>query len=285
MLFRDTSKPELIVEVPPNGQTPKAVVVLLGWFGSKLRHVRKYSALYDQRGCATITGSLDDRSLMFVDLVKIDEFAVEMAKEAAKLLRAAGDNNKVPLICHAFSNGGGIPLQRMEQLMDEKIRNGTDNDDVDVEDWKLIRDRLHLGAEIFDSAPAFPDMETYKGAVNAAVPGIVGSVLFCLVAVYYQTMNVVLQLQGKQNWGDSYWKHWESCPAYAPVQAYVYSTADSITKSCKLDELVKNRVESGVQVKVKRFDDSLHVQHMMKHKAEYCGLIDEILTGASPVEQ
>lgn len=271
MLFRDPSKPELIVETPPNGETPKAVVLLFGWFGSKLRHVRKYAEIYDRRGCATITGSLDSRSLMVVDLVKIDEFALMMGKEAAKLLRT-GDN--IPLICHAFSNGGGIPLQRMEQLIDEKTRDGTHNV---AEDWILIRERLKLGAEIFDSAPAFPDMETFRGAVNAGLPGIMGTILFYSVALYFHAMNVLRYVNGDPHWGDAYWKHWESCPAHAPVQAYVYSTADTITKSSKLDELVKTRVESGVQVKVKRFDDSLHVQHMMKHREEYCGLIDEIL--------
>lgn len=111
MLFRNPSKPELIVEVPPGGKTPNAVVILLGWFGSELRHVRKYAELYDQRGCATITGSLDSRSLIIFDADKIDELTKLVAKEATKLLRI---REKVPLICHVFSNGGAIPLQRLE---------------------------------------------------------------------------------------------------------------------------------------------------------------------------
>lgn len=275
MLFRDPAKPELIVQVPAEGQPPKAVVLLLGWFGSKLRHVQKYAEIWEERGCATVTGSLDSRSLMVVDVEKIDEFVILMGKEAAKLLRASGD--KVPLICHAFSNGGGIPLQRLEQVMEEKSRKGNDNDD-DVREWKLIRERLQLGAEIFDSAPAYPDMETFKGAITAGLPGFTGLLVFYVVVLYYQTLNLIRTIQGSQAWGDVYWKHWECSPAYAPMQAYIYSTADTITKSGKLDELVRTRAENGVQVKVKRFEDCLHVQHMMKHRAEYCGLMDEILT-------
>lgn len=271
MLFRDPSSPKLIVEVPENGGKPKAVVILLGWFGSKLRHVRKYSEIYDQRRCATITGSLDSRSLMILDTVKIDEMAVVIAKEAAKLLRM-GDN--IPLVCHAFSNGGAIPLQRMEQIMEEKVKG---NDD-DVEDWKLIRARYQKGACIFDSAPAFPDMETFRGAIDAALPSpVIRTILFCMVALYYKSQSILHKLQGKPSWNERYWSHWEKSPTLAPVQAFVYSTVDTITKSDKLDMLVKTRIEKGVQVMVKRFDDSQHVQHMMAHKSEYCGLIDKIL--------
>lgn len=278
MLFRDPSKPELIIEVPPSHQTPKAVVLLMGWYGSKLRHVRKYSEIYDQRGCATITGCLDDRSVTLLDVVKIDEFSSLMAQEAAKLLRT-GD--KVPLICHAFSNGGGIPLQRLQQLMAEKLNNGT-GDDNNLDDWNLIRDRMQLGAEIFDSAPAFPDMETFKGAITTGIPGIVGILLYYVVAVlYYQTTVRLQQLQGIEPWVEAYWKHWETCPIYSPIQAYIYSTADTITKYSQLDELTKTRAERGVRVKVMRFEDSQHVQHMIKHKEKYCGLIDEVLTESS----
>ena len=262
--------PELIVEVPPN---PKAVVILLGWFGSQLRHVQKYSQVYEKRGCATITGSLETRALMVMDSKKIDQFAIALAKEAAKLLRIGHENT--PLVCHAFSNGGAIPLQRMEQIMDGKIRNGTDD-----EDWKLLRERLQLGAEIFDSAPAFPDMETFKGAVTAGLPNspILAFLLFWLASLYFQVNNILGKLlQGQQDWGEAYWKHWENGAPPAPIQAYVYSTADTITKSWKIDELVQTRLDKGVQVKVKRFDDSLHVQHMMKHKAEYGAFLDDIL--------
>lgn len=210
---------------------------------------------------------------MVGDLVKINELAMLVAKESAKLLRL-GDT--IPLIFHVFSNGGAIPLQRLELLMDDKIQKGIDDD---VDDWKLIRDRFQLGAEIFDSAPAFPDRETFKGAMNAALPNpVIRFALFLMIAFYYEITSCINKLQGRQPIMEQYWSHWEESQPYAPIQAYIYSTADTITKSAKLDELVKTRAANkGVKVMVKRFDDTLHVQHMMAHKVEYCGLIDTIL--------
>lgn len=272
MLFRDPNKPELVVEVPENGKAPKAVVLLLGWFGSKHRHVRKYSELYEQRGCATITAIVDSRSLIVFDLVKVDEFSVCVAKEAAKLLRR-GD--KIPLLCHVFSNGGAIPLQRMEGMMDENIQNGTD----DVEDWKLLKERLEMGVEVFDSSPAFVDMDTFRQGIKAALPtnAIISFIVFCISAAYFQAWGLCRQLQGEEPWETGFWKHWVT-KKFAPVQAYVYSTADTTTKSSKLDELIKIKEDMGVKVTVKRFDDSLHCQHMLKHKTEYLALIDEIVS-------
>ena len=274
MFFRNPAKPEIIVEAPADGATPKAVVVLMGWFGSKLRHVRKYSELYEQRGCATVTGCIDSLSVMLLDMHKIDEFTGAIVHEAAKLLRL-GD--EIPLVCHVFSNGGGIPLHRMEEVMVEKSQAGSSGD-KDVEDWKLIKERLNLGAEIFDSAPAFPDFETYRGALNAALPNpVVASFAFFLFGAYFRLIEFIAYLSGKTNWAVTYWSHWEGSPAHSPVQSFIYSTADSITKSSKLDELCKIREAKGVRVIAKRFDDSGHVQHLLAHRKEYCAVIDTVL--------
>ena len=219
-------------------------------------------------------------------------------REATKLLRYYDDNGdqkkkkkNTPLIFHVFSNGGGIPLYRFQQIMAEKTgRHSTDanggdkyyenvviDDDEDI-DWNLLQDRLKVGAEIFDSAPAFPDMETFQGAVNAALPNpVLRTVMFYIIATLYTAMNFFLKVQGKRNWSESYWRHWENCELLSATQAYVFSTADTITKSHKLDELAKIRSAKGAHVLTKKFDDSFHVQHMIRHKEEYCGVINDVL--------
>ncbi|CAB9520625.1 Transmembrane protein 53 [Seminavis robusta] len=274
MLFRDPSKPELVVEIPPNGKQPKAVVILLGWFGAKFRHVKKYAELYEKRGCTTICAILDNRSIMLADTIKMDEFATAVAKEAAKHLRQAG-NDEVPLVCHAFSNGGCLPLTRMQLMMMEKIP----RDEEDVDDWILLQDRYRLGGVVLDSSPAFPDLRTFKRAIQGALRSrVLAYIIFLLMAMYWHVCSLFLEVQGKQTFLGIFWSHWENSSQLTRVQAFIYSTADTITRYQKLDELVKTRMaHAGANVLVKRFDDSDHVQHMMAHKEEYCNLIDKIL--------
>lgn len=273
MLERTTTKPELYVEVPQNGKAPKAVVILFGWFGSKLRHVRKYAEQYEMLECATISCILDDYSVMVADEKKMRELSTMAAKEAVKMLQL-GD--KIPLICHAFSNGGGMPLWALEKTLEDKCRN---RNDKDVEEWKLIAERIKLGAEIFDSAPAFPDFSTLRAAMLASTQNsLLGEALFLLAILFYYASSVFTMAQGKERWDQRYWAHWETCTSYAGTQIFIYSTADTITKSSKLDDLVRKREKLGGNVIVKRFEDSQHVQHMRMHQLEYCNVIKEVVS-------
>ncbi|CAB9531733.1 transmembrane protein 53 [Seminavis robusta] len=272
-----SSKPKLVVEAPPNGQQPKAVVILLGWFGAQFRHLKKYADLYEQFGCTTISAILDKKSIMFINLVKTDALVNMVVKEACRHLRQGGD--EVPLICHAFSNGGCVPLYRMQKQMMEKINS---NNAEDVDNWKLIRDRYQLGAEIIDSAPIFPDAAAFGRAIRTALPNrVLSSTAIFFVSIYQNSQNSVMKARGKKPYPDKFWSHWEDSPQYAGVQAFIYTTADTILPYEKLDELVETRkAHEGANVLVERFGDSDHVQLLKDHKEEYCSLIGRVLDGS-----
>jgi len=238
-----------------------------------MRPVRKYSQLYQDRQCATITGIVDDKAFMFADLPKINEMVSDIVKQAAKLLRT---NEKIPLIIHAFSNGGALVVHELERRLEEMNEGDNDSDIV------IVKERLARGAQVFDSAPAFVDFETYSGAISAGIPNpILHTVLIGVVTLFFTLKAFMDKVQGKPDVFKEYWKHWGPSPMHAPVQAYVYSTMDKITKSEKLDELVQTRKEKGVNVLTRRFDDSDHVQHMLQHKDSYVSLMDEVLTLSS----
>lgn len=311
MLFRPSRPPQLIVEVPPSTSPPRAVVILLGWWGAQLRHVRKYTALYDN--CATITTVLDPRALLWADEVKTDELVALLVTQAAKLLRYHHDDSesKIPLIFHVFSNGGAIPLFRLETLLSQHLAANTkvggvrpqtnqaeDNEHSPSEnDWKLFHQSLAIGAEIFDSAPAFPDLETFQAALRAGLGGssslvaVLATHLLVLFAVaYYHSLMWLSHLGGRKRlWVEEYWAHWLNAPHVAAVQAYIYSESDTITKSEKLDALVherqrkcytSNQQRQGLpptQVLVQRFEDSAHVQQYRQHPVAYRALLDQVM--------
>lgn len=264
---------ELLVTLPPKTtkDSPiKAVVVVLGWFGSKLRHVEKYSALYQARHCATITGHLDETTVMLLDTAKINEFAKQVVHQAAKLLRTS---NEIPLVLHAFSNGGGLVIKAIENHLDRM------DDKADVEpDWLIVKERLAKGAEFFDSAPVYIHPYAIQNAVRAGLPNPIVRFLSSLVMWFLIHLgNLMAFLHGRHNFRDRYWHHWTTSAKHSPVQAYVYSTADDITDPAKVEELTTIRAKKGVRVLTKRFDDSGHVQHLLKHRSEYCALLDEVL--------
>ena len=60
-------------------------------------------------------------------------------------------------------------------------------------------------------------------------------------------------------------------------QAFLYSTADSLTDSSKIEELIQARKSRGIQVLDLNFQDSEHVQHWRQYPKEYEDMLDEIL--------
>ena len=279
MLFRNPTKQELIVYVPEDRTPPKAVVVLFGWFGCRLRHVQKYSKLYEDRGCATITCYLDERTVMTADYFKANELAEDVVRETAKLLRLGGDGETAqrPVILHAFSNGGGLALQTIELKLAKLEKDAT----VFGPDWQVFRQGLRRGAEVFDSAPAFLTWGTMQGAVTSGISNpILQTIFLAVVASIVVWTEFCSLLAGKRSFIKEYWVHWLTAPPVVSVQAYLYSSADPITISSKIDELIEvlRKNKKGLRVLSKRFNDTHHVQHMIKHKKEYCELLDQVLS-------
>ena len=281
MFLRNPAKQELIVHVPEGGFNPKAVVVLLGWFGCRLRHVQKYSKLYEDRGCATITCCLDERTVMTVDYFKLDELAQDVVRESAKLLRLGGDGETAqrPVILHAFSNGGGLALQTIELKLAKMEKDPT----IFGPDWQVFHQGLRRGAEVFDSAPAFLAYSALRGAITSGISSpIIQAIFLAMVTLLMSWSEFCSLLAGKPTFRQSYWTHWMTAPPIVPLQAYVYSSADPITDCSKLDELIEAlRKKKGLQILSKRFSDTNHVQHMIKHKGEYCNVLEQVLSATT----
>uniref|UniRef100_A0A7S1CZI7 Transmembrane protein 53 n=1 Tax=Cyclophora tenuis TaxID=216820 RepID=A0A7S1CZI7_CYCTE len=267
-------KTELRVNVPQQQDASiRAVVVVLGWFGSKLRHVQKYSELYEARQCATITGHLDELTVLLTDSVKIEAFVQDVVHEAAKLLRMDKDT---PLVLHAFSNGGALVIKAIEQHIDRM----NSLSDSYGPDWQIVRERLACGAEFFDSSPVYIHPHAIQNSVKA---GISSTILqfFASMLMWFllHLSNFLSYAHGIPTFRESYWNHWTSSPRnVCPTQAYVYSTADDITDPAKVLELTKIRAQKGVNVLTKCFDDTGHVQHLLKRKPEYCVMINTVLS-------
>lgn len=267
------------VNAAPEGdgqvEYPRAVVLLMGWWGAELRHVEKYAELYRKRDCATVSVVADTFQVMtHLAYPSLDNCARDAASAVAKIIR---DNEKsgkkIPVIIHAFSNAGSFLVDRLEVLI-QRAR-----EDLKVqcsEDLVLIGERMN--GEIFDSSPAYPDISlgftSTNGVVfgNLAIVKIIVGILFFLAGAISVICNWVIGLP------DVRWTFWENMREgrLCLRQTYIYSTADTITNVQRLEELIENRKKFS-NVTVQKFEDSKHVTHMMKHPKVYEKLVDDFL--------
>lgn len=273
-----TTTPKNEIEVFTPDTQPRAVVLVFGWLGSDLRHVNKYSHLYHARNCATVTGSANSCSILTGDKAKLDIFALEAATKAVKLLKDY--DRDIPVIAHAFSNGGTLPLNRLEVLIHKAHRARSSGTMTPLdEDLILLGKAWERGGQIFDSSPAYPDTRTAMRAIGSSIPN--AAARFFLQAVFLVIFFIeqpFVWLTGRPPKAEQLWAH----VMYRPItsrQAYVYSSHDNITNCDKLEELIAHRQElvGPANILVKKFTDSHHVQHLRKHPEEYTAFVDEMI--------
>ena len=254
---------------------PRAVALLFGWWGAEMRHVEKYAELYRNRDCATVSVIANTMQVMtHLCYPSLDGCVRDAATEVAKIIRSyEKDGKKIPVILHAFSNAGTFVLERLEVLIHQA------REDLKVpscEDLVLVGDRLN--GEIFDSAPAYPDIKLGFTSTSGVVFGqsiivkILVGILFFLAGAVSVFFSILLGLP------DVRWAFWNNMREgrLCLRQVYVYSTADTIINIQKLQELIENR-KSFSNVTVYKFEDSPHVQIMRKHAKEYEKMVDDFI--------
>jgi hypothetical protein len=246
---------------------PKAIVLLFGWLGAQLRHVNKYAQIYTQKGCSVVTGVADSVSTMRNDTNTLNEFALEAATEAAKLMRSSG-NTDTPVIVHVFSNGGAFVLERLECLMQSAIPGS---------DVAIVGNGIRLGGQVFDSAPGYLHLRAGLKAVGTAAPNFLIRWIIQLYFLLYIVCGVLLSLVlGRSTRPIQFWNHMKDSTV-ARRQVYIYSTADELTDPVTLRELIEYRCKKGIEVQSLEFTETHHVEHFRSHPKEYVEAIDVLL--------
>ncbi|KNC74383.1 hypothetical protein, variant [Sphaeroforma arctica JP610] len=250
--------------------------------------------MYQKRGCVTIATTAPAGSVMFPGTSAVRELASSVLNEAASSINRVetmADNTKVPLIVHAFSNGGAFVVETIENLIQENSQDvertvsnpGTviEKDTKLQENTQLAADRIRLGGQVFDSAPAMMHLQAGVTAIGHAIPGSailrVGvQAVFGIVAA----LGVVYaRATGAPGRGVVFWDHMQQsnlgCKQY-----YIYSVDDELTDAKYLDELIAYRKEKGVEITAIRLESSPHVQHLKSHPEVYNQFVDNILEEA-----
>ena len=149
-------------------------------------------------------------------------------------------------------------------------------------DLILFGEAIQRGGEVFDSCPAYLDLQSGLKAVQLAVPNLI-------LRLFIQAMFILLTLvqwatisfSGGKARPVEHWDHFESSNI-ANRQAYIYSTVDVATDPKKLEELIENRKQrTDATVFVKKFNDSQHCAHLVKHTKDYQTFLDAFFASIS----
>jgi hypothetical protein len=252
----------------PNEPT-KAVVLLFGWLGAKPAHLQKYGQMWRARNCSTVAGTLNEFAILAKGDPAIDAFVLQAIREVIPLLRA---NDRLPLILHGFSHGGSMPIERLETLLVLTLATSAMDPDL-----KMVQQRLKLGAEMFDSAPIRMTLGIGVRSIRGVVPNHFLFFLAVLVSVsLYYCDRLINWFFGRPDKPSTYWSHMKTSTV-CMRQAYVYSTADTITPYKHLEDMIEARRNRGADVTIRKFHDSPHVQHLRFHPTEYGQLMDVML--------
>jgi len=267
------------VHLPQSDKTsspPRAIVFVFGWAFSTMKHVLKYSELYQEKGCATVTGVLPPQSVAVKNDTVIREFCDGAMEEAAKLIRQFEQQHRkgppIPILVQALCNGGGFCRMGIHEAVATKQSESRTT-------HQLIRERL--AAEVLDSAPVYISTRSSL----AALAGVVKNPLvFWMLAIGGTLANYVKYFWSlastKEAFYVTYWNQMKASDV-CPHQFFVYSSADTVCDHTKVDEFVEYRRSKGTgSVTVMKVSDTGHCRHLQGHQKKYSELVDTAIEKA-----
>ena len=160
-----------------------------------------------------------------------------------------------PVLFHIFSNGGCTLYSAMREELKENSR---------------FEDIEKLGV-VYDSAPGKVKMKTVVAATfNGYRPSVLTTILqmglYALLSVYVgvETFFGMFGWQIRGSLYDDMIYYHDYCP-----ELYLFSKADTDISACDVENVIERRRMQGVDITSQCWDDSLHVQHLRKHRESY----------------
>ncbi|KAL5199717.1 hypothetical protein ABZP36_020920 [Zizania latifolia] len=261
----------------------QTVVVLLGWLGSRQKHLKRYADWYTSRGFHAVTFTLPMSDIVSYNLGGKAEKNVEMlAEHLADWVR---EENGKKIVFHTFSNTGWLcygvileNLQRQDPCAMEKIKGCVvDSAPVAVPDSQVwasgfsaaIMKKHSVATKGLGSNDTRPDVlvvESNKPAVTEAVLLSALEKVFDVVlnypAINRKLSDVMELLSSKQ----------PKCP-----QLYIYSSADRVIPAKSVESFVERQRRAGHEVRACDFVSSPHVDHYRSNPELYTSQLTSFL--------
>ena len=281
---------DIAFDSPDFSNHSDTIIIIFGWYGSKLRQLNRYSDIFTQRGYHVVRTIMPSK-----DVLGFDKWQMNYTDQLINNVLKHYNRSKINIIPFCFSNGGALVYDKLLR----KIKNNNNTN-------YLIK-----GA-IIDSAPGTICFSKGYLAFKATKPPIWLNILAHLFIAsslmlfpcflfkfwrliflkYLETKNsfsdgisllltlsvtfiihvIVLRIQKEQN--NKYWNSLRYNTLSHP-ELYLYSKTDNLCEANNITQLIETRRSLGCEVKGVLFENSGHVRHLMDYTAEY---IDSIQT-------
>eukprot|EP01024_Parvocaulis_polyphysoides_P011157 TRINITY_DN1391_c2_g1_i1.p1 TRINITY_DN1391_c2_g1~~TRINITY_DN1391_c2_g1_i1.p1 ORF type:complete len:319 (-),score=33.47 TRINITY_DN1391_c2_g1_i1:648-1583(-) len=215
------------------------VVLLMGWFGCSDRYLKKYSEVLSDMGWSSLRIILPG-----LRVFNTYQSQFPYAATILDLILETGLHTNRKLVLMAFSNNGAVIMEKFNTLLfDEKYT-------------PILKNIVGV---VYDSAPAY--MHLMKGAEAIRV-GVPNFILGWIISLGFMFLAVIYSWRPPQ-----FWKYVGEVLPDKPY-LYFYCMNDTLTDHVKLEELIEEQ-KSKTKITVKKWDESIHCTHLVKHKEEY----------------
>lgn len=277
---------------------PIVTVVLLGWLGSKPKHLRRYADFYNARGIHAVTFVASVKDLISFDLGrKLEERILELTKELALWLsESENDGRERFVLFHTFSNTGwlayGAILDKLlgrQDLLDKikgcVVDSGGDPD-INPKVWAAGFTAALLKKR---SSAAYSSVSTgqgnkVEGEIPVPITGDKGPLfmeVFFLVA-FEKFFSYILNLphvnQRLAKIISTLSKDQPPCP-----QLYLYSTDDKVIPFQSIETFIERQRRTGRKVQSFNFGLSPHVDHYRTFPDKYSSQLQNFLKECLPM--
>lgn len=265
-------------------------VVLLGWLGSKQKHLRRYAELYNLFGMNAVTFAASVFDVLGFDLGrKLETRIAALTDELVSWLEEnEKDGRERFLIFHTFSNTGwlayGSILNKLQQgrpELLEKIKgcvvDSGGDPELDPKVWAAGFSTAMLKKQS-SAVNTFSDpREIQNEATNANAyekePLFIEVLLLTFFEKFFTYLLEFPDIKKRLTKITSTLAN--NQPLYP--QLYLYSTADKVIPSQKIESFIEHQKKLGRKVTTFNFKSTPHVDHYRTFPDTYTSLIQDFL--------
>ena len=232
----------------------KPVAVILGWNDSKMKHLKKYSKIFESRGWSTVclpTKSYDTFFRSGTKVKTISFYMIDLIKDLAK----KGN----PVFLYSFSNGGCVVYFHIAEAL--------------TTHGHQYFNAFKVAGSIFDSCPVFPNLESIPQVQKSATDGIKNPVIKALT---WYALGMAIPHVLKQPLIQRFSQDLGKMPLKNP-ELFLYSKTDIILPYEGIEKHIVDRKSQGVRIFSKCWEDSPHVAHYTKYPEQYTELLDKFI--------
>ncbi|GMJ03404.1 hypothetical protein like AT3G19970 [Hibiscus trionum] len=266
----------------------RTVVVLLGWLGSKQKHLKRYADWYTSRGYHVITFTFPMTDIISYQAGGKAEQNVNMlVNHLADWLEEEYGKN---LVFHTFSNTGwltyGVILekfQKQDPSLIERIRGCVvDSAPVAAPDPQVWASgfsaaflKKHSVATKGFHVSRESDTGTEVGEKDVSVPkpAVTEAALLAVLGKFFE---VVLNIPGVNRRLSDVFSVLSSGQPTCP-QLYIYSSADQVIPANYVESFIETQKRSGREVRACNFVSTPHVDHFRNDPKLYTSQLSRFL--------